>query len=191
MEGAAVDAMEGSLGKREDRRIFVTKRMLKDALIEMLKGKDIYHISIRELCEIADVNRSTFYKYYGSSFDLLADMEKDILEFIAKTVRHNESDPEKIISSVCNHLEENLEFIRLIVNNNVDPTFAQNLFAMDTIQESALKKFSADKSPAELEYIYNFLTYGAFRMVCVWLNKEERESPEEFARLINQMLLNK
>lgn len=177
--------------KREDRRITMTKRMLKEALIEMLKEKDIYHISIRELCENADVNRTTFYKYYGSQFDLLADMEKDILEFIAKAVRRNEAEPEKIISSVCNYLEENLEFIRLIINNNVDPTFAHSLFAMDSIKESALKKFSADKSENELEYIYNFLTYGAFRMVCVWLNKEERESPETFAKLINQVMLNR
>ena len=42
--------------KREDRRITMTKRMLKDALIGMLKEKDIYHISIRELCERADIN---------------------------------------------------------------------------------------------------------------------------------------
>ena len=57
--------------KKEDRRIAMTKRLLKAALIELLKEQDIYHISIRELCERADVNRTTFYKYYGSQFDLL------------------------------------------------------------------------------------------------------------------------
>ena len=67
--------------KKEDRRIAMTKRLLKAALIELLKEQDIYHISIRELCERADVNRTTFYKYYGSQFDLLTDMEKDMLDF--------------------------------------------------------------------------------------------------------------
>jgi len=176
--------------KREDRRIMMTKRMLKDALIEMLKEKDIYHISIRELCERADVNRTTFYKYYGSQFDLLTDMENDMIEFLTKTIKSNEADPEKIISSACNYLEGNIDFARLIINNNVDPSFAHKLFTMDCIKESTLKKFAGNKSEAELEYIYNFLVYGAFRMVCVWLNKEERESPEAFAKLINQMMLN-
>lgn len=142
--------------KKEDRRIAMTKRMLKEALIEMLKEKDIYHISIRELCENADINRTTFYKYYGSQFDLLADMEKDILEFVAKAVQCNEAEPEKIISSICNYFEKNLEFIRLIVNNNVDPAFAKNLLAMDSIREMAQKSFDASKSEAELEYFYNF-----------------------------------
>ena len=83
-----------------DRRVAMTKKFLKDALIEMLKTKDIYHISIRELCERADVNRSTFYKYYGSQFDLLADMESDMIEFIQKTVSKNIRSPQKIIENM-------------------------------------------------------------------------------------------
>ena len=164
--------------KKEDRRIAMTKRLLKAALIELLKEQDIYHISIRELCERADVNRTTFYKYYGSQFDLLTDMEKDMLDFIAKAIERHETEPEKIITAACRYLEENLEFARLIINNNVDPAFAHKLFAMDSLKESARKMLSGSNSEAELAYVYNFLTFGAFRMVCVWLNKEEREPPD-------------
>ena len=49
------------MDKREDRRISMTKRMLKEAMTELLREKDIYHIAVRELCERADVNRTTFY----------------------------------------------------------------------------------------------------------------------------------
>jgi len=175
--------------KKTDRRIAMTKRLLKESLIEILKEKDIYHVSIRELCDNADINRTTFYKYYGSQFDLLTDMENDLLEFISRTVQSYEGKPEKIVSSTCEYLEENLEFARLIINNNVDPDFPQRVFAMDSIKDAALKKFRSLKTDAELEYIYAFLTYGAFRMVCIWLNKEKRETPEEFAGLVNQMLL--
>ena len=52
--------------KKEDRRVAMTKRMLKDALTDLLREVDIYHVSIRELCQRADINRTTFYKYYGS-----------------------------------------------------------------------------------------------------------------------------
>ena len=40
--------------RKEDRRVTMTKRMLKDAFIDMLKETDIYHISVRELCQRAD-----------------------------------------------------------------------------------------------------------------------------------------
>ncbi len=176
--------------KKEDRRVAMTKRLLKDALIEMLKEKDIYNISIRELCERADVNRSTFYKHYGSQFDLLADMENNMLDFIAKTIKSNEAEPEKIVIAVCKYIEENIEFARLIINNNVDPAFAQKLFAMESVKTNTLKRFSGSSNDAELEYIYSFLTYGAFRVMCVWLNKEDREEPEVLARLVSQLMLN-
>ena len=97
----------------------------------------------------------------------------------------------KIISSICDYFEKNIEFIRLIINNNVNPAFAQNLLAMDSLREMVRKSFDASKSEAELEYFYNFLTYGAFRMVCIWLNKEEREAPEKIAKIIIQMMLNR
>ena len=177
--------------KKEDRRIAMTKRLLKAALIELLKEQDIYHISIRELCERADVNRTTFYKYYGSQFDLLTDMEKDMLDFIAKAIERHETEPEKIITAACRYLEENLEFARLIINNNVDPAFAHKLFAMDSLKESARKMLSGSNSEAELAYVYNFLTFGAFRMVCVWLNKEEREPPDLFAACLYRVLYSK
>lgn len=174
--------------KKEDRRIQMTKRLLKDALISLLREKDIYHISIRELCDMADINRTTFYKYYGSQFDLLADMENDMVTFVTHTFEHQKADFDKIVS-ICRYLEENIAFARLIVNNNVDPTFAQKMFSLESIKNRALKKFVGQKSREELEYIYNFITYGAYRMVCVWLNKEERESPEVIARLLEQMML--
>lgn len=177
--------------KKEDRRIRLTKHMLKDALIELLREKDIYHISIRELCEAADVNRTTFYKYYASQFDLLSDMENDLLTFITSTIERNQTDSEKILIAACRYLEENLEFARLIINNNVDPAFPNKLFSSDTILKTFIKRYSVNKSEAELEYFYNYLTYGVFRVVCVWLNKKEnRESPEAIAKLINQMVMN-
>ena len=63
------------------------------------------------------------------------------------------------------------------------------MFSLESIKNRALKKFVGQKNREELEYIYNFITYGAYRMVCVWLNKEERESPEVIARLLEQMML--
>ena len=83
--------------KKEDRRVTMTKRMLKEALTEMLREVDIYHVSIRELCQRADINRTTFYKYYGSQFDLLADMENDLVEFLSNTIREYASNPKIII----------------------------------------------------------------------------------------------
>ena len=167
----------------------MTKRMLKDALIEMLRDKDIYHISIRELCERADVNRTTFYKYYGNQFDLLTDMENDLLSLLATLIKDPETDTVTAIEAACTYLQDHLEFARQIFNNNVDPAFPQKVFSMEAVKEAVIKKCDDQHEDAELEYLYNYMTYGAYRVVYVWLNKEKRESPHEIARVLAKTLL--
>ncbi len=168
--------------KKEDRRVTMTKRMLKDALTEMLRETDIYHVSIRELCQRADINRTTFYKYYGNQFDLLADMENDMLEFLSETIRVYASNQKIIIRTVCEYLETHLEFARLIINNNVDPLFPQKIFSLEVLQEAVLERYRQNE--AAQEYLFNYLIYGAYRVISLWLNKEQREAPEQIAQLL-------
>ena len=174
--------------KKEDRRITMTKRLLKDALTELLRKEDIYHVSIRELCERADVNRTTFYKYYGNQFDLLADMENDLLGFLSDTLREYAANPVRIIETICRHMEEHLEFGRLIVNNNVDPLFPQKLFSLEVLREAVLMNYSSLQNEKLQEYLFNFITYGSYRIFCLWLNKDQREPPEEIALLLVRMI---
>ena len=174
--------------KKEDRRVVMTKRMLKDALTDMLRETDIYHVSIRELCLRADINRTTFYKYYGNQFDLLTDMENDLLVFLSDTIREHEDHPAKIIETACEYLENHLEFGRLIINNNVDPLFPQRLFSLEVLRETVMKHSSDLQEGLSQEYLINYVTYGAYRIICLWLNKEERESPAEIARLLVSLI---
>lgn len=174
--------------KKEDRRVVMTKRMLKDALTEMMREMDIYHISIRELCQRAEVNRTTFYKYYGNQYDLLADMENDLLDFLSKTIEEHAANPIKIIETACEYLEDHLEFGRLIINNNVDPLFPQKLFSMAALRGAALEKMNGLQDGAVKEYYFNYITYGAYRIICLWLNKDQRESPEQIACLLMRFI---
>ncbi|MDO5139237.1 MAG: TetR family transcriptional regulator, partial [Oscillospiraceae bacterium] len=61
--------------KNENRRVRMTKRLMKDALLELLAEKDLANISVTAVCEAADVHRSTFYNYYTDPADLLRDIE--------------------------------------------------------------------------------------------------------------------
>ena len=43
----------------ENRRVRMTKRLMKDALLELMEEKDLANISVTAICETADVHRST------------------------------------------------------------------------------------------------------------------------------------
>ena len=68
--------------EHENRRIRMTKRLIKDALLELLEYDELSNISVTAVCKTADVHRSTFYKYYGDTADLLREIEQDFLDMI-------------------------------------------------------------------------------------------------------------
>ena len=66
----------------ESRRVKMTKRLLKDALMDLMEEKPLAAVSVTDLCNLADVNRSTFYSYYNDTIELLKEIENDVIEKI-------------------------------------------------------------------------------------------------------------
>lgn len=171
-----------------NQRIALTKKLLKRSLIEMLQTQNIYQISIRELCQNAEINRSTFYKYYGSQYDLLAEMESDLLENIESTLLSHEGYSENVIELILVYLEKDIDFVRLLINSNVDPAFPEKLFSLDPIRKS-ISALKVDMTESEHEYYHAFVLHGAYEIVHKWINKETRENPARVASLILKFIL--
>ena len=66
----------------ENRRVRITKKMIKDAYLELLEHNSSEKISVTDICKAADVNRSTFYMYYENTIILHQEIENDVLEQI-------------------------------------------------------------------------------------------------------------
>ena len=61
-----------------DRRVRKTRRQLRECLITLLKEKKVQDITVRELTDMADLNRGTFYLHYKDVFDLLEKTEAEL-----------------------------------------------------------------------------------------------------------------
>ncbi len=169
-----------------DRRVKMTRQLLKDSLVELMKTKSLHEISIKKICENADVNRSTFYRYYNSQYDLydeiLADINADINAIIAND---NGSDNRilAIITDILTYAEERRDLIMVILSRNgslvIGEMFSRNVNAFIDIN-----------STSELSmYCTQFITAGITNILWTWLNKENRRSAKEVALVINSLLL--
>ena len=67
-------------GTTIDRRVKKTKKQLRLALMHLMTQKSAKSISVRELAEQADINRSTFYIHYKDVNDLLLHLEDEMAE---------------------------------------------------------------------------------------------------------------
>lgn len=174
---------------KPNQRVMLTKELIHRALIELLKHQDIHKISIRELCGIAGINRTTFYNHYGSQYDVLSEMEQVFLDNITSFLSHEPSRCQNPLEDVLRYLESNIALVRLLINSNVDPEFPMKLFSLDPIQQT-LRGFSSDEiSAQEQEYSMNLILYGGFQIVKIWVNKDsDREDPKWMAALLEKLL---
>ena len=65
---------------KNESKYFNTARKMDEALITLLEKKDFAYITIKEICDTAGVNRSTFYLHYENTADLLNETTRYILD---------------------------------------------------------------------------------------------------------------
>lgn len=63
-----------------DARVRYTKHAIRTSLIQLLRKKPLNRVTVKELCELSEINRATFYKHYRDAYDLLDQLEKTFLE---------------------------------------------------------------------------------------------------------------
>lgn len=169
-----------------DQRVRLSKKMLKDALISLLEEKPINKVSVRELCERAEINRTTFYKYYGSPYELFADMENDVLDTFAdwiKLCEPEDSQLEKLLAII----DKNVGLYRILFNNNTESGLLPKIISLPEISEQIEKVANDERFAQYPEYTNDFFVWGSYKVILNWLNKENRESPKELADFINKL----
>ena len=174
--------------QKENQRIRLTRKLLTDAFMNMLQEQPIHAISIRDLCEKAGINRTTFYHHYGSQYDLLHDIANRFLAQIAQQLA--EADPEnqesvqERVALVFQYLEDNIFLSRLLLNSNADPFFAEKLFALPKIGDLMNASLKNYEDSQKKHAVISFAIHGSYHLLQEWINSEQRLCAEEQARII-------
>lgn len=77
-----------------DLREKKTKRNIKNAFIELRAKKPLERISVKELAELAEISKATFYLHYRDIYDLSDCLQKEIIQNILNSV----SNPDLLLS---------------------------------------------------------------------------------------------
>jgi len=173
---------------KENQRIALTKRMLAEALIKLLRKTSIHKIAIRDLCETAGINRSTFYNHYGSQYDVLKAVSQSFIADIAEALEEADvQDKDSVLGRVTlilNHIEGNIGLSKLLFNNNVDPSFSERLFSLPKIEDMLGNALTHIRDEYEKRAVIAFAIHGSYKILQDWINDNERPPAAEEARLI-------
>ena len=178
--------------KKEDRRVRRTKKMLIQALTQLMQEKPVKEITVKELTDLADMNRGTFYLYYKDIFDMLEkteDMMFEALENISAVHKDDAAElkTKPLLLDVFSFIEENQEIFRVLLSPHGDMVFLHRLY--EVIREKCLEAFpNLPGDPDEFDYRFSFVVYGAAGLIRAWVARDCRESVEEMAALADDLI---
>lgn len=105
--------------KPKDRRVLRTRRTLREALVQLILQRGWEKVSVLDVCERADVGRSTFYTHFADKEELLLSGFEDLRQ--ALRMRHplgsgpGNSEPLAFAGSMIEHARDNLRLFRALV----------------------------------------------------------------------------
>ena len=177
-----------------DRRVKYTKKVIKDSFLSLLEEKDISSISVKELCEIADVNRGTFYRYYEDIYDLLKKIEEEFIDEIKNSnsiVNMSEHSIYTFTKEILDIFENNKKLVRILFNAD------SNIYFLDDVLEIAYEKCIGNwdrntdsDSYDELENSVVFIFNGALGVINYWVKNGFNIPSDILAKYIERICIN-
>ncbi len=172
---------------KNESKYFNTAIKMDEALIALLEKKDFEYITIKEICEKAGVNRSTFYLHYENTSDLLKETTRYILD---KHFAYYSADADSILGHFDNRKKNELVFITeqyltpyltFIKENQRIFKVAIKQFNSMNLNEVYERMFSHIFSPIlarfnvpenSRAYVMKFYLTGVYAIVMEWLRND-------------------
>ena len=181
--------------KKVDRRVIKTRRQLKKGLAALMKEKSVNQITVKELVEEVDINRSTFYLHFKDIQDLLREIEENMEAQIKRAIEEHpivsgNENAFYFIEDMFRVLDEEREISKALIGPNGDMGFIHRIerIIKENSRGTLEKMFPGKKE--DLIYFYAFCLSGCLGLVKVWLNEGEEKSPEEMAQMTFNMIAN-
>ena len=172
--------------KRTDARVRYTRRVLKEALLSLLEKKPVNKITVKEVCELAQLNRATFYAHYSDCFALLESIEDELVEAFGRSLELVKSfDVSALIEAIYGIVEAHESACRVLIFGKTGANVLQRM--IDLAREQSVAYWRSELRRAtedDLAMLYTHLSYGLMHVFVEGYGKYSREAVVGF---VNRM----
>ncbi len=175
--------------KEESRRVRMTRKMLRDALTELLREQPLEKTTVTDVCRQADVNRSTFYAYYRDVSQLLDEIEAEVLDHIPLKAEDVEGGygSESYLATLegfCRFVQEHDALFRMLFVQNESSGFYHRLVEW-VVGEVLGREESQISIGSRMTLVY--CVNGVVGLLKDWISSGFAISAREFALIVIDM----
>lgn len=154
--------------KKQPERTEQTRKALMEAFWKLYCEKKIEKITVREIVTLAGFYRSTFYEYFRDIYDVLEQIEQQLLDDFEQTSARSRTfhSMEAVLENVLTFYEANGERIAVLLGPKGDPVFASR--AMEKIKENLLMQRQLPKEDMEADLLFHMAASNMIAMLNYW-----------------------
>ena len=177
-----------------DRRVLRTKKNIRQGFLSLLSNKSLTHITVKELSDLADINRKTFYMYYSNIEDILAELEDElvqklILVFEKELFEKETFDSYSFFENLNRTIQEDMELYRILNHSDLLPHLIQR--AKNALIEVFFRKYNISADSDNERYILyaEYAASGILSMYTKWFSSDSKMNLEELTKSAAEITL--
>ena len=148
--------------KAKYRSAIRSRRMIREAYMELLKEKDLSKITVTDIIKRADLNRATFYAHYPDVRGVTEEIENEIIGKMLEVLKEFQftsffRTPAPLLLKISRYLEEDTDFYRVLVRANGSEIFMEKLkkvFSDHMLNDSDIPESMRQSKMVELRVCY-------------------------------------
>lgn len=176
--------------KPVDRRTLKTKKLIRDALAVLMTDRELQKVTVKDITDLADINRGTFYKHYLDVYDLYEKTEQEILIEIGMLVlKLEELPPDKIFSTLIDYIDENRAIFRMIFSPNASQALRAKFGrCVDGLfRQIESEKTGIDLNDSRLRYQTCYRSQGFIAVIALWVTEGFAEPKDIVVRTVSEL----
>lgn len=172
------------MATKNNKRTKITKMLLQESLIELMHHKDISHITIKEICETAELNRSTFYLHYSDQYQLLEEIEAAIYDETNHYLQNVafSADTTEFVQNFLDYIKKNKDIFSILLCKQENISFKERFIASALASAQAYINLGCPKH--QEPYIFSFIISGCARIICDWITQDFPMTSRELSEMI-------
>lgn len=179
------------MNQKNNQRYKENQQLIEETFLSLLEKKEISRITVREICELTGLNRSTFYHHYLDIYDLMEKTERRIQkEFIDsvpeetwKKTMQPYLDPEVLTLLIGHFANYPIFYIQAIKSRQFG---AMSTAFQEVWKHHFIPLFQSYgiQNEQNMKYYFDFYLSGALGVIRDWLEDGCQETPEQIANII-------
>jgi hypothetical protein len=151
-----------------DLRIVKTRRIIREAFLELRSQNALENIKVTKLCELAMINKTTFYKHYQDIYVLSEEVENETILTIMNKFEHMNSlftDPDGFIKGLYYAFKSNERLIMTLFSGRMN-------ILIDKTEKQLIIHYPLFSDMPKQEIMLSFLLWGASHVLMESRQKE-------------------